>query len=67
MARETATVSPSTVTSAQPCLYSNANLNAIVAQPPVTETPPASAGAASTINNYNFPAQSITLFIMPGK
>jgi hypothetical protein len=55
---------PSTVTSAQAYLYSNANLNAIVAQPAVTVTP-GSGGAASTIANYTFPAQSITLFVVP--
>jgi hypothetical protein len=54
----------STVTSAQAYLYSNANLNAIVAQPAVTVTP-GSGGAASTIANYTFPAQSITLFVVP--
>jgi hypothetical protein len=56
---------PSTVTSAQAYLYSNANLNAIVAQPAVTVTPPASSGKPSTIGNYTFPAQSITLFVVP--
>ena len=46
-------------------LYSNANLNAIVAQPNLTVTPPASGGTTSTIANYTFPAQSITLFVAP--
>jgi hypothetical protein len=55
---------PATVTSGQTYLYSNANLNAIVAQPAVTVTP-GSGGAASTIGNYTFPAQSITLFVTP--
>ncbi len=53
-----------TTTSAQAYLYSNANLAAIVAQPTATVTP-GSAGAASTIANYTFPAQSITLFVVP--
>jgi hypothetical protein len=51
---------------AQVYQYSNANLNAIV-QPqanPVTVTPP-SSGTTSTISNYTFPAQSITLFVVP--
>jgi hypothetical protein len=51
-------------TTAQAFLYSNANLAAIVAQPAVTVTPPAT-GSTSTINNYTFPAQSITLFVVP--
>jgi hypothetical protein len=33
----------------------------------VPVTPPAPAGAASTIANYTFPAQSITLFVVPEK
>jgi hypothetical protein len=46
--------------------YSNANLTQIVAEPSVTVTPP----AQSVINNaatiaYAFPAQSITLFVIP--
>jgi hypothetical protein len=56
---------PSTVTSAQAFLYSNANLKAIVAQTAATVKPPASAGKPSTIANYTFPAQSITLFVVP--
>jgi len=52
----------STSTIAQAYLYSSANLSAIVPQPTVTVTPGASAG---TINNYSFPAQSITLFVIP--
>ena len=54
----------SSVTTAQAYLYSNANLNAIVAQPAVTVTP-GTGGAASTIASYSFPAQSITLFVVP--
>ena len=54
----------STVTTAQAYLYSNGNLAAIVAQPAVTVTP-GTGGAASTIANYSFPAQSITLFVVP--
>jgi hypothetical protein len=54
---------PASVTTGQAYLYSNANLNAIVAQPAVTVTP-GSGSAASTIANYTFPAQSITLFIV---
>ena len=50
------------VPAAQAYQYSNANLNAIVAQPAVTVTP--ARGAASTIS-YTFPAQSITLFVIP--
>jgi hypothetical protein len=56
---------PSTVTTAQAYLYSNANLAAIVAQPAVTVTPPVMGGTTSTITNYTFPAQSITLFVVP--
>jgi hypothetical protein len=56
---------PATITTAQAYLYSNANLAAIVAQPAVTVTPPVSGGKSSTIANYTFPAQSITLFVVP--
>jgi hypothetical protein len=56
---------PSTVTTAQAYLYSNANLAAIVAQPAVTVTPPASGSTNSAISNYTFPAQSITVFVVP--
>ena len=56
-------LAPSTTT-AQAYLYSNANLSAIVAQPAVTVTPPAAAGTASTITT-TFPAQSITLLVIP--
>jgi hypothetical protein len=45
-------------------LYSNANLNAIVAQTGVTITPPVSGGTTSTIT-ATFPAQSITLLVVP--
>lgn len=55
---------PSTVTTAQAYLYSNANLAAIVAQSTVTVAPPATGGTVSTISNYTFPAQSITLFVV---
>jgi hypothetical protein len=51
-------------TTAQAYLYSNANLNAIVAEPNVTVTPPASGGTASNIAT-KFPAQSITLLVVP--
>jgi len=51
-------------TTGQAYLYSNANLNAIVAQPAITVTPPASGGTASTITT-TFPGQSITLFVVP--
>ncbi len=49
------------ITTAQAYLYSNANLAEIVAQPAVTVMP---GSAASTIS-YTFPAQSITLFVIP--
>jgi hypothetical protein len=52
-------------TTAQAFLYSNANLAAIVPQPAVTVTPPAAGGTTSTISNYTFPAQSITLIVVP--
>ena len=51
-------------TSAQAFLYSNANLAAIVAQPAVTVTPPATGSTVSTVST-TFPAQSITLLVMP--
>ncbi len=54
----------STSTTAQDWLYSSANLNAIVAQPAVTVAPPAGANPASTITT-TFPAQSITLLVVP--
>jgi hypothetical protein len=55
----------STVTTAQAFLYSSSNLNAIVGPSTVTVTPPPTGGTTSTIVNYTFPAQSITLFVMP--
>jgi hypothetical protein len=45
-------------------LYSNANLNAIVAQPAVPIAPPTGGGTTSTITT-TFPAQSITLLVIP--
>ena len=51
-------------TTAQVFQYSNANLNAIVKQASVSVTPP-SSGTTSTIGSYTFPAQSITLFVVP--
>jgi hypothetical protein len=56
---------PSKITTAQAYLYSNANLAAIVEQPAVTVTPPAPGSTSSTIAGYTFPAQSITLFVVP--
>lgn len=54
----------STNSTAQAFLYSNANLNAIVAQPAVSVTPPASGSTTSAIT-ATFPAQSITLLVVP--
>jgi hypothetical protein len=51
-------------TTAQTYLYSNADLNAIVAEPNVTVTPAAAGGTSSTIAT-KFPAQSITLLVVP--
>jgi hypothetical protein len=51
-------------TTAEVYQYSNANLSAIVPQAAANVTPPAS-GTTSTIGNYTFPAQSITLFVVP--
>jgi hypothetical protein len=45
--------------------YSSANLNAIVQQAGVSVTPPTGGGTTSTIGNYTFPAQSITLLVVP--
>ncbi|HUX43203.1 MAG TPA: glycoside hydrolase family 44 protein [Terracidiphilus sp.] len=45
-------------------LYSNANPSAIVAQPDVTVTPPSGGGTSSSLT-ATFPAQSITLFVVP--
>ena len=65
----TATLSLANLTgnsgTAQAYLLSSANLNAIVAQPTVTVTPPPTGSTTSAITNYNFPAQSITLFVVP--
>jgi hypothetical protein len=49
---------------AQAFLYSNANLNAIVAEPGVTLTAPAS-GSTTSMLSQSFPAQSITIFVIP--
>ena len=59
----------STATAAQVFQYSNANLNAIVAQPNAVITPP-SSGTISTIGAsasqpMTFPGQSITLIVIP--
>ena len=53
-----------TKTAAQVFQYSNANLNAIVPQAAATVTPPSQGGTTSTIA-YTFPAQSITLLVIP--
>ncbi len=63
----TSTLSLEKVTASAPAQvfqYSDANLNAIVAQPSVTVTPPSGGGTASTIS-YTFPAASMTLFVIP--
>ncbi len=49
---------------AQAFLYSNANLSAIVAQPNITVSAPASGSTTSTLST-TFPAQSITILIVP--
>jgi hypothetical protein len=49
---------------AQAFLYSNANLSAIVAQPNITVAAPASGSTTSTLST-TFPAQSITILIVP--
>jgi hypothetical protein len=59
-----ANVSVAAGTNAQAFLYSNANLNAIVAQPAVPVTPPATGTTTSTLST-TFPAQSITLLVVP--
>jgi hypothetical protein len=56
-------LSPSSTT-AQVFLYSNANLAAIVSQPALTVTPPSGGGTVSTVST-TFPAQSITLLVVP--
>ena len=45
-------------------LYSNANLAAIIPQPDLTVTPPATGSTTSSIA-ATFPAQSITLLVVP--
>jgi hypothetical protein len=52
-------------TSAQVYQYSNANLSAIVAQTPATVTAPGSGSTVSTIGSLTFPAQSITMIVIP--
>jgi len=49
---------------AQSYLYSNANLNAIVGPSSVAVTPLALGSTTGTIST-TFPAQSITLFVVP--
>jgi len=49
---------------AHPHLYSNANLKAIVILPDITVTPPAGGSSTSTLST-TFPAQSITILIIP--
>jgi hypothetical protein len=49
---------------AQVFLYSSANLNAIVPQNAVTVTPPAQGSTTSTVSTA-FPAQSITVLVVP--
>jgi hypothetical protein len=44
--------------------YSNANLNAITTPAAATITPPSGGGSTSTIT-YTYPAQSITLLVIP--
>jgi hypothetical protein len=51
-------------TTAQVFLYSSANLNAIVAQSAAAITPPTGGSTDSTLTQ-TFPAQSITLFVIP--
>lgn len=51
-------------TTAQVYQYSNANINAIAQQTPVTVTPPAGGSTSSTLS-YTFPGQSITLLVIP--
>ncbi len=63
----TATLSLANLTpngAAQAFLYSNANLAGIVAQPNLTVTPPATGSTTSAITT-TFPAQSITLLVVP--
>lgn len=51
-------------TSAQVYQYSNANLTQIQSLSAATVTPPSGAGTTGTLT-YTFPAQSITLFVIP--
>ncbi len=51
-------------TNAQVYQYSSANLTAIVAQAAASVTPPSGSGTTSTVS-YTFPAQSITLLVVP--
>jgi hypothetical protein len=63
----TATLSLANLTpngAAKVFLYSSANLAAIVAQPNLTVIPPHSGSTTSTLST-TFPAQSITLFVVP--
>ena len=63
----TESISLANLTSTGPAkayLYSNANLNAIVAQPDIPIGAPAAGG---TILITSFPAQSITLLVIPTK
>ncbi len=53
-----------TSTTAQVYQYSNANINAIVPQTAATITPPSGGSSTSTIS-YTYPAQSITLLVIP--
>jgi hypothetical protein len=61
------TLSLANFTASGPALsyrYSSANLNAIVAQPDITVTAPPSGSTTSTLST-TFPAQSITILIVP--
>ena len=49
---------------AQSWLYSNANLQAIVSQPGISITAPTAGSTTSTLST-TFPAQSITILIVP--
>jgi hypothetical protein len=63
----TSTLSLEGVTATGPAAvyqYSDSDLNAIMAEPSVTLTAPSGGGTTSTIS-YTFPAQSITLFVIP--
>jgi hypothetical protein len=63
----TATLSLANLTPNGPAkvfLYSNANLAGIVAQPNLTVTPPGTGSTTSSLNT-TFPAQSITVLVVP--